>query len=205
MVDEIDLSQSPDSPHGDDAWFSLTIPDKVGTLTRLHGAICKWQGIADQELQVLRREVEQRRTSAWDEHGYDPVQEEASLFLETERAMFANLGVTIASVAENFIIGICKRRNVLLTDSDGESNFGIICRNLNASLGTIVDRLPGYAGNQRARLLGNCFKHNDGTADSRFEKKYTVKAGTPIEYETECWKQMIEGTRTLLEELCKLL
>jgi len=127
------------------------------------------------------------------------------MLLDTERVMFANLGVSIASVAENVIIDICKHRNVPLADSDGEADFGIICCNLNAYLGVIVSRLPGYAGNQRARMLGNCFKHNAGRTDSRFARKYKTTAEMTIEYEREDWLSMIEDTKVFLIEVVNRL
>lgn len=201
MSEQMDLSKRLPPKYGDDVLYGMMVPDEIAKLTRLYDAIGKWKALTDCEFQTLSQSASQQRNPAWAEYGYDPIADEAFMLLDTERVMFANLGVSIASTAENFIVRICKHRNVPLTDSDGESDFGIICCNFSVFLGARVSDLPGYAGNQRSRLLGNCFKHNAGKTDARFARKYKTTSEMAIEYEKENWIDMIEGTRVLLNEI----
>ena len=184
------------SKYGDNAWFTLMLSDEIGNLTRLHKAILKWVEVAEMDSQGFRQEVERRRTPQWDDE-YDPISNEASNRLATVRVMFANLGVTIAACAENFIIRICNVRSVTCV----KGHFGSTCDSLGKSLGVEISQLPGYAGNQRARLLGNCFKHTEGRTDDRFAGKYGGAVGEDIQYEKEDWPSMIAETNGLLSEI----
>ena len=203
--DGIDWSKLPQSKYGDDDFFRLLVPDEIAKLPRLHQVILNWQAATTLELEHFEQHSKAKHQPWWDEYDYDPVREESVMLLETERAMFASLAVSIASTAEHFIVRLCKHRNVSLTDADGESDFGIICENFSKSIGVTVSSLPGYPGNQRARFLGNCYKHNGGMTDSRFAKKYKTTEGEIIEYETENWTAMIDETRALLFEICDRL
>ena len=196
---------APPSKFGDDVWFSMFLPDEISKLRRLLGAIGKWRQVADTEFDEFQKLCDQKRTPTWDEYGYDPAQDEAFMLLETERVMFANLAVTIASAAENFIIGICKVRGVNYVSDSGETPFGIACQGLGGSLKAVISELAGYSGNQRARMLGNCFKHSEGKTNQRFVDKYGGSLGEVIEYEKETWEQMIGDTETLLREIVSRL
>jgi hypothetical protein len=179
----------------------MTLQEEITNLTRLHTAILKWAGVAEMDLQGFRQEVEKRRTPQWDEYGYDPIIDEAFMLLGTERVMFANLGVSIAACAENFIIRVCKAREVNCLNKNGQTDFGIACQCLGCSLKTVISELPGYSGNQRARLLGNCFKHSEGKTNDRFVEKYGGVVGEEIKYEKEDWPSMIADTNRLLSEI----
>ena len=201
----IDLSNLPASSVTEDDFFAWTVPNEIARLRRMHRAVGTWGDISAQELADYEVEMAAQHNSLWDAYAYDPVTDESMGHADTECAMYAVLGVAIASSAENFIRRICKRRGIPLIDDEGESHFGIICTNFNKSFGTQVSDLPGYKGNQRARILGNCFKHNSGETDERFKKKFKTPGGEEIEYETEKWDQMIDDTGTLLYEICALL
>jgi hypothetical protein len=182
----------------------MFLPDEISKLRRLLGAIGKWRQVADTEFDEFQKLSEQKRTPAWDEYGYDPAQDEAFMLLETERVMFANLAVTIASAAENFMIGICKGRK-LPCEKSGKTDFAVALDSLGKAIGRTISELPGYGGNQRARLLGNCFKHTEGKTNQRFVDKYGGSVGETIEYEKETWEQMIGDTETLLREVVSRL
>lgn len=205
MSEAFDWSKLPKSPHGDDVWFRMILPDEIAKLRRLHEAICKWRAVADADFEAFERQCEQNRNPAWDEYGYDPAQDEAFMLLQTERVMFANLGVSIASSAENFIIGICRVRGNNFVNDAGESHYGIAFQSLGSSLNVVISELSGYSGNQRARMLGNCFKHSEGKTNERFAKKYNVPLGEPIEFEKENWPGMIADTDTLLSQVIQRL
>lgn len=199
-----DLSKLPTSNLRDDVWFSMFLPDEISKLRRLLGAIGKWRQVADTEFEEFHRLCDQKRTSIWDEYGYDPVEDEAFMLLATERVMFANLAVTIASGAENFIIGICKVRQ-LPCERNGKTELSVALGSLGKAIAQTISELPGYGGNQRARLLGNCFKHSEGKTNKQFVKKYGGAIGEEIEYETEDWPSMIDATETLLNEITRRL
>lgn len=205
MDEPIDWSSLPRPKFGHDVWFSLMLPDEVAKLNRLLSAINKWRSIEVSEFDEFKVKVESNPNPAWEDHGYDPLADEAFMMLETERVMFANLGVTIASAAENFLIGICKMRQVDCVNDRGETDFGIACQSLGKSLNVVISDLPGYQGNQRARMLGNCFKHSEGKTNERFVRKYGGNLGESIEYESESWEEMIAETETFLSEVIGLL
>ena len=64
-----------------------------------------------------------------------------------------------------------------------------------------ISQLPGYGGNQRARMLGNCFKHSEGKTNDRFVEKYGGVVGEEIKFEKEDWPSMISDTKRLLSEI----
>jgi hypothetical protein len=201
MADQLDMSNLPKPKYGDDVWFAMILPDEIAKLTRLHNAILKWSELTDKKFQEFRQQSEKQRTTQWDEYGYDPVSDEAFMLLGTERVMFANLGVSIAASAENFIVRLCKERGVNCVNGKGQTDFAIACISLGNALGVVISDLPGYSGNQRARMLGNCFKHSEGRRNERFVEKYGGTLGEEIEYEKEDWPGMIGDTRTLLAEI----
>ncbi len=201
MSEHLDLSKVPQPKYGDIEWFAIMLPDEIANLTRLHGAILKWVEVTDKEFQDFRQQAEKRRTPQWDDYGYDPIGDEAFMLLGTERVMLANLGVSIAACAENFIIRVCKTRAVKCVNDKGKTDFGIACSSLGSSLSVVLSQLPGYVGNQRARMLGNCFKHSEGKTNDSFVKKYGGTVGEEIEFEKEDWPSMIADTKTLLSEI----
>jgi hypothetical protein len=201
MSEQLDLSKVPQPKYGDDVWFAMIFPDEIANLTRLHGAILKWVEVTDKEFHDFRQQAEKRRTPQWDDYGYDPIGDEAFMLLGTERVMLANLGVSIAACAENFIIRVCKARGVTCVNKKGKTDFSIACTSLGASLKIEISQLPGYIGNQRARMLGNCFKHTEGKRNDFFVEKFGGVVGEEIEYEKERWPSMIADTKTLLSEI----
>jgi len=199
MNESIDWSKMITS-HGDDAWFDFLTSDEIVKLRRLYAAILKWREVADSELEEFKKDCEASHNPHWDEYGYDPVTDEEVWLLETERVMFANFAVTIASTAENFIIAICKKRH-LAYSLGARTDFLTALNSLGNAIGENIFNLPGYADNQRARILGNCFKHTAGRTNDKFVEKYGGKLDETIEYENEDWEALIASTATLLSEL----
>ena len=74
-------SQLPPSKYG--AWVSTILSDETDKLKRLH-VICKWRDVADTEFEEFKTQRDQKRSPAWNEYGYDPVQDEAFMSLEPE-------------------------------------------------------------------------------------------------------------------------
>lgn len=205
VTNKIDWSTVPQTKHGDDVFWGMIVPDEIAKLMRLHEAIRKWKDLTNSEFQEICDSVKQQQNSVWDRYSYDPLEDEAFMLLDTQRVMFANLGVSIAATAENFIIRVGMYRGLNCLNGDGQPHFDIACRCLGCSLKVVIFELPGYKENQRARMLGNCFKHSEGKTSDRYARKYKVPVGQAIEYEKEDWTGMIEGTRFLLTEISQRL
>lgn len=109
------------------------------------------------------------------------------------RAMLGGLAVGIASLGEQH------RESCLAKLKSG----GADTRTAYAQLATV----PGYVCYNRARLLGNCFKHNDnavsGDLVAAFPGQYT--AGETLELGNEDWKTMIAETATFAKALLRLV
>ena len=200
-----DLIELLPSPYGDDVWFSLLLPDEIEKLTRLHRAIITWQDVAEQEFKEFEQEVAKKRKQCWDHYDYDPVRDEAFFRLDTERVMLANLAVSIASTAENIIINICNHKNVRYMNQQRQTDFGVACSELGKALNVPLSHLPGFNGNQRARILGNCFKHSGRRTNERYVEKYGGDLDVEIEYELENWPSFIDDTKTFLSEIISRL
>jgi hypothetical protein len=184
--------------------FAMIATDEIDKLTWLYGAILKWDQESSKEFDEFQIEAKKRHSDLRDQYGYDPVEDEAFMLRETMRVMLANLGVSIAACAENFIVSYCKARGLNCLNSNGQTEFGIACGSLSKALKVEISKLPGYKGNQRARLLGNCFKHSESQKNDRFVEKFGGTVGEEIEYEKENWPSLIEETRTLLLQITRL-
>jgi len=119
--------------------------------------------------------------------------------------MLANLGVSIAAAAENFFTRICRLRRLEHTSTKEKTDFKIACTSLEKSLKVKLFDLSGATGNHRARLLGNCFKHNEMKRDQEFVDAFGGNVDEAIEYENEDWNQTIAETRTVMQEIVKRL
>jgi hypothetical protein len=180
------------------SYVLIDIPIEIDKLRRLYSAIVKWRGVAAEEFKEHEQNIEAKRSPQWDDYGYDPISEEAFSLGQTERAMFATLGVSIAATAENFIVRVCVDLGLECRDKGGVTRFSIACKSIGERIGAKVTELPGYDENSRARLLGNCFKHNDGRRSEELVECCGGDPGDEIKYENEDWKTMIDKTNCLL-------
>lgn len=204
-LESIDWSTIPTTNFGYDTWFKWVAEREISKLERHMHAIGKWGDVAAEEVRLFEKECEGKKNDAWDEYGYDPVTDEMMSIHETERVMLASLAVSIASSAENFIFAICQAIRIEHKKSSGDTDFGLAMSNLGNRYNLDIAKIDGYAANQRARILGNCFKHNGGRKNQKFVGKYGGELDQPIEYENEEWETMIEGTKTLFSCLSKML
>jgi hypothetical protein len=198
MNSQLDPSKLPVSTYADEIWFAQIVLIEIAKITRLYEAILKWDQVSGEEFDKFRLEAESRWTHQWDDYGYDPVADELFMLLCTQRVMFANLAVSIAACAENFILQVCTAREVNCLNNKKQTDYGIACNSLGNALGVVIAQLPGYDGNQRARILGNCFKHSEGKKNDRFVEKFGGAVDEAIEYEKEDWPLMIADTQELL-------
>ena len=193
------MTDSPDTagalpallpPEG--TFYRLTIlPIEEEELDRLHAAILQWKALTHQQFTEFQQRVDAQRNPVWDQYGYEPVEDEAVMLLETERAMWATLGVSIASVAENFVIRVYNDRSVPHRTKQHETSFHVASTRLNWILGSDICTLQGYAENQQTRMLGNCFKHTEGRTNKRYVDKFGGDTDLVIAYEREDWPRLI--------------
>ena len=205
MSDQLNLNNMPHSKLNYGDWLALIVPDEISKLRRLHEAIRRWDDVSAAEFEAFQKTVEQRRTPQWDEFGYNPAADEAFMLLSTQRVMFANLGVTIAACVENFVFRVCNALRIECLNAKQQNDFGIACQRLGKSVNSDISTLPGYSGGQRARMLGNCFKHAEGKKSDLWVKKFGGAEGDEIEYENEHWNSMINDSQRLLDGIVSRL
>lgn len=150
------------------------------TLKRLLAAIQSWAKAEDAALDA-RIETFMRANGGTIPEGYDGFSDEDYSIRETERIMFAGLAVAIASAAEPF----CKRFVQKLRDA-GTTKDAAAAK---------LAKMTGHSNYNRARILGNCFKHSNGNVSQDYVDTYNhgPKKGDKIDYRTENWASIIDG------------
>lgn len=185
-------------------WFAN---DEAERLTRLLTAIGKWKTLAQDEFDSYVEAHE--RDGNIPDGLYDHFADEAFSLQNTERAMYGTLAVAIASFTEKFVGNICWSKQLAYVTKQGKSiarpTWGDKQRTIEQHLRIQFQNMPGFMGNRRARLLGNCFKHSGGKISQEYASAFGGSTGIEIEFENEGWPQMIEDTRTFLVELSKPL
>jgi hypothetical protein len=117
----------------------------------------------------------------------------------TKNALFAGLAVSAAAVVERTMLMLCRDRGEHLGDRSGWAQARPALERL---IGSELHRLNGFPEANRARLLGNCFKHYGGRRNQEFVDSLQEGAvGQDIRYENEDWHALIEGVQTYLTGL----
>ena len=173
---------------------------EVERLERLLAAVEEWDRFVRDRLDVAINKAQdsQGQLSEW---VYERFGDEASSIQETKRILCAGIAVTIASMTEALTASVChyKNPNLPLKDKKGRRiAWGRLRQMLETDLGMSLSSLPGYAGAQRARMLGNCFKHRRGRADEEVEAEVGIAKGSDVEFEKEDWRKMIDDTKVFL-------
>lgn len=122
---------------------------------------------------------------------------------ETARIMYAGLAISTASHIESCFEGFGKRCGITLPD---RANWGMKKERLEERIGG-KDCLSSVSGNEdakRVRLLGNCFKHNDGKTNAEFVQAFGGTVGDEIDYEREPWDELITSVGRFLHEVFKM-
>lgn len=170
-------------------------------LSTLVSAIAKWKDDSHTELDgnyaaqkaEHTDEASQEYLSDW--HG-----EEEGRVKETARVMYAGLAVAVASHIESTFEFFCKQCGVTLPE---RANWGHKRESLEKTLGCLSS-LDGHEAAQRARLLANCFKHNNGAVDDKYSDVFGGVLGVDIPYETLAWDEIVDGTDRFLHGVFKL-
>jgi len=180
-----------------DTWYQLMLPDEISRLEALRRAILRWADLAHKEF-AARWEGQERVADHRTDWGYSPQDDDAFVLRQTERVMFANLAVTIASTVESFVSDICASLGIKFTDG---TDYGRKVKALEKKLGIGFRKLPGYEAQRKARLLGNCFKHAGGKTDERYVKAFGGSEGQVIEYEEEDWVGLLRDVEMFLDAM----
>ena len=111
------------------------------------------------------------------------------LIKEPAKRCTPNLAVTVATSAETFVDRFCQAMQVSYQDKTGKPidkpNWGHKKAALERALNVTFEDIDGFEMNCKARVMGNCFKHNEGKADEDFSKRYGGQVGDDLEYNTE--------------------
>jgi hypothetical protein len=104
-------------------------------------------------------------------------------------AMYGGLAVAIASAAEKRVKAFVKKHR-----SAGDSKDEAYDR---------LRQMTGFSDYNRARLLGNCFKHCNGKASQEYVDKMAdgTTVGQELNFVDQDWEAMIRGTQALLHQI----
>ncbi len=203
------MSEELDFAELEREYLRLVVQDEESRLLVLIDVIPTWQAVA---LDALTKRASVLRASKLDpdlrQTSEDDLGNDHDLVLQTVRALYASLAVSIASAAENYVGSICRRKN-LLVDAAGHPlarpDWGVKRQKLQDALAFNFDDLEGFVLNKKARLLGNCFKHSDGRRNEQLASQFGGTEGEVIEYENENWRDLIEGTGSFLHGIVSKL
>ena len=130
---------------------------------------------------------------------YEDIDAEFCVDLQAIRILYAGLAVIIASGAESVVESICRDLDLPIGD---RPDWGRKKNALEGAISASFDQISSFAGNKRARLLGNCFKHSDGNVNRELAEFAGMREGDEIRYEDEDWHKLIKETEEFLTALC---
>lgn len=183
--------------------IAMFIPDVTARLQRLYASTVARRDAGQQALE--RFIADYQPSPIAESHGYDPIPQEVILNEQTDRVMFANLGVAIDAEKERFVIYICETVGLDYKDKQGNAHFGRACGSLAKKLGVDPRDLPGGALHEQARVLANCFKHGGWRMNEEAAAFLGGRVGDEIAFEDLDWPSMIAATGQVLEEIVKRL
>ena len=180
--------------------FQFFVADRIAILRRLKSANEQWGNIAKAEHSKFEQEYEP--TEQAEQYGYDPITEEAIFLESTERVLWASLATAISSTVEASLGELCDSLKLKLPE---RANWGTKRNALEGEVPITFGSLDGFESVNRARVMSNCFKHNDGRANEEFSKLSSQPKGEEIDYELEDWDKLIADTQTFLESLSDVI
>jgi hypothetical protein len=179
----------------DDRLFNeCIVRDECAKLDCVYRAIEKWEDMAVAEWNANRPDTSSMNDlqAHW---AADHFNDQARMMHVTKQSMLGSLAVTMASSVENFFGALCEDRGILLGDRAG---WGQKRQRLETSLGILCNTLVGITEVTRVRLLGNCFKHNEGKKDDEFVADFGGVVDEEIDFDAEGWPGLIDATRQFL-------
>lgn len=173
-------------------------------LVKLHKAIQEWQEKANDDLTISRKRLDaQYADDEGQEFLADWHSQEDARVRETVRIMYAGLAVAIASHVESCFEFFCERCGITLA---ARADWGAKRNQLEQTIGTAgcLSSVSGSSDVKKVRLLGNCFKHNDGKANAVFVDEYGGVLSEQIDYESQLWDEIINNVGDYLHEVFKM-
>ena len=178
------------------AFYRLTtLPLETEKLDRLRSAILKWQQVANEEFEGYLKQCEAQPASPMADYGFDPVGDEAFMFGQTGRVMWASFAVAISSTVEHLFGSICKSLQLTLP---AKPNWGNKKDAIEKRLNLNFNSLAEFTNVTLARLLANCFKHNAGVVNAELSQHDGRSVDAEIEYEKEPWQTILADTKSFM-------
>ena len=180
----------------DDRLFNEIIAkSEVSKLRAVYAAIRKWESIANDEHESSLPDFSQmsERQADW---AADHFNDETFMLHMTSRAMFASFAVSVFASVENFVGALCE--DLVITFRNPRPNWRHKGDALEAHLRIEFRTLSGFIEINRARILGNCFKHNEGKTNDEYVAAFGGTLSQEIEYESENWSQSLSATEQFL-------
>jgi len=186
------------------SWWSAGVDFDFKLLERFHDGIRTAQGKTDNDAVAHMKKWE----ASWGEvpsEIYDWGADERSWARDAARVMYAGLAVAVASLAENTLAHVNRRKGVVYLDKKGKlisrPDWGIHRQAFENRFNVKLDSFTGYPSVHRARLLANSFKHRDGKRNAADCAVIGGRVGSEIEYERQPWDRMLRWTRTFLKRV----
>ncbi len=182
----------------DEHFFSLVVvSNEIGILKALRRAVPKWEELAAQEVKSV--EEAPRGGSELEDYWHEQhVNDQYYVLDVTKGALLGGLSVSMASAVERVMIELCRDRGEAMPGRPGWKDAR---ETLDRLTGTNISTLAGFPSANRARLLGNCFKHNGGARNAEFVRTFGGAADEEICYADEDWDAIIDGVQTFLTAL----
>jgi hypothetical protein len=189
----------------DDRFFNqCVVRDEAAKLRAILRAIPKWQAIALEEIATLEANSSESFSSAQQHWRSEFINDQHYLADQTANALFAGLAVSAAAVVESTLGMLCAEQGVVFPNN--RPGWGEKRQGLEGVLGTIrLDTLASFGHANRARLLGNCFKHNGGKTNQDWVRAFGGAESQEIQYVDEDWAAMIAGVQDFLLDLVRVL
>ena len=166
-------------------WPGLSIDYDIEVLKTLSAANKKWREVA---LEAVKTQAPS------DEHG---AADTLDIISSTYRMLFANLAVATNSTVEKYATEMCARLAIPVSGKGVPAMW----KALTAKLGINIASMPEYDLADKARLMGNAFKHGmPGTKNKTYVKRFGGIVGEEIVYEQEDWDAIFTNVRMVLRE-----
>jgi hypothetical protein len=187
----------------DNRFFNECIArDDASKLKSILRAIPKWEEVAVAEVRATESADSSQMTSEQQHWHGEYVNDQFYMIDATKNGLLAGLSVAIASTVENFMGMLCAENEIVLPARPMWSHK----RNgVEQVIGMQLDTLTGFDSANRARLLGNCFKHNGGKTNQDWVDDYGGPLDEEIRYENENWGAIIGEVEAFLLEVVKNL
>ena len=174
----------------DDKFFNEVLAhDECAKVRAIYRAIEKWEDVAAGEREARRPDTSQlsEDQAYWAAQNFE---DEAFVIHRTKQAMLGSLAVSIFAAVEAFVGAMCLDRGVKLKK---RTLWGTKKKKLQDNLDVKFRDLDGFTEADRARVLGNCFKHNEGKANDEFVKVFAgqLAEDEEIDFESYDWPQLI--------------